>query len=68
MATNPAKAPLTVMVKSGEPSHSQETSVALSNAAAQAMLVVTTIIEIKFGSTAIVLPGLKPSRESLFRR
>ena len=64
MATRPARAPLTVMLKSGFPCQIQAVSVAASRPAAQDMLVVTTIWEIETASAAIVLPGLKPNQPS----
>ena len=62
MATRPARQPLSVMPISGLPSKSQQVSVAVSVAAAAAMLVVTAISAMATGSTPIVLPGLNPNQ------
>ena len=64
MATRPAKQPLSVMPRSGLPSKIQAVAVAASVPAAAAVLVVNTMLQIAVGSTAIVLPGLKPNQPS----
>src|SRR3990172_12366223 len=61
IATSPARAPLTVMLKSGLPSMIQAINVELIIAMQQARLVVIAMWAIARGSAAIVLPGLNPN-------
>ncbi len=62
MATRPARQPLMVMPRSGLPSHSHDSMVALMVAAAAAVLVVTATWAMATGSAAMVDPGLNPNQ------
>ena len=62
IATRPASAPFTVMVKSCLPSMRQATMGELRTAAAHARFVVIATWAMAEGSTAIVLPVLNPNQ------
>src|SRR4051812_8181361 len=62
IATSPASVPLTIMDRSGLPSSNQAVIVEVKVAMTAAMFVVTAMWPMETGSSAIVLPGLKPNQ------
>src|SRR3990170_3094226 len=62
MATNPARPPLRVMLRSGLPDMNHIASMALIDAVAAAMLVVAAMWPMEPQSRAMVEPGLNPNQ------
>ena len=67
IATRPASAPLTIMLRSGLPMSISDTIVALKTPAAAASVVLTATSAIVSGVAAIALPALKPNQPSQSR-